>query len=304
MFFRILATTAICALAQVSPADPFAGEYKSPEAQLTLRRAADGGYTGTIVYQGASMPLSARAAGQSLLKGQFQTQGQSFPFDLRKEGTAVLFTTDGETYRLEPLVKTGGTQGLTGAWRNDKGIMRFNADGSGVALGEAFRYQINGDTVTLVSPQTNVSLQFEVRGDTLILKSPTGQMMLSRVVESASAPGRVQQDLTGKYCYVSNVYANNGGARSSNQCFTLYADGRYEYYGETDSYNPNGGATSQSSDRGTWTATETTITSKSVSGRVTTYQLEKRNHPKTNDPMIVLDGQAFVTAYQKAPWRY
>lgn len=304
MFFRILTAAAICAFAQPI-ADPFTGEYKSPEAQLTLRRAADGGYTGTIVYQGASMPLSARAAGQSILKGQFQTQGQSFPFELRREGSAVLFTTDGETYRLEPVAKAGGgVGGLTGAWRNDKGIMRFNADGSGIALGEAFRYQVNGDTVTLVSPQTNVSLQFEVSGDTLTLKSPTGQLMLTRVVESGAPAGRMQQDLTGKYCYVSNVYANNGGARSSNQCFTLYADGRYEYYGETDSYNPNGGATSQSSDRGTWSATETTITAKSVSGRVTTYQLEKRNHPKTNDPMIVLDGQAFVTAYQKAPWRY
>jgi hypothetical protein len=304
MFFRILAAAAICAFAQISPTDPFAGDYKSPEAQLTLRRGGDGGYTGTIVYQGASMPLSARAAGQSLLKGQFQTQGQSFPFELRREGSAVLFTTDGETYRLEPVAKAAGSSGLTGSWRNDKGIMRFNADGSGIALGEAFRYQTNGDTVTLISPQTNVSLQFEVSGDTLTLKSPTGQLLLTRVVESGAQAGRVQQDLTGKYCYVSNVYANNGGARSSNQCFTLYADGRYEYYGETDSYNPNGGATSQSSDRGTWSATETTITAKSVSGRVTTYQLEKRNHPKTNDPMIVLDGQAFVTAYQKAPWRY
>ncbi|HZV69137.1 MAG TPA: hypothetical protein VFG10_06315 [Saprospiraceae bacterium] len=32
--------------------------------------------------------------------------------------------------------------------------------------------------------------------------------------------------------------------------------------------------------------------------------LEQRNHPKNvNDPMIVLDGRAFVTAYNKPPWR-
>ena len=36
---------------------------------------------------------------------------------------------------------------------------------------------------------------------------------------------------------------------------------------------------------------------------VTTYVLEKRNHPKNNEPMLVLDGQAFVTFYQKPPWR-
>ena len=70
-----------------------------------------------------------------------------------------------------------------------------------------------------------------------------------------------------------------------------------------DSYNPYGGASSESHDQGTWTATETSLTTRSVSGRVTVYRLEKRNHPKNvRDPMIVLNGETFVTAYAKAPW--
>jgi len=32
------------------------------------------------------------------------------------------------------------------------------------------------------------------------------------------------------------------------------------------------------------------------------YSFEKRNHPKTNEPMIVIDGDIYVTYYQKAPW--
>ena len=93
------------------------------------------------------------------------------------------------------------------------------------------------------------------------------------------------------------------GARQSNRCLTLNANGSYRYEGMTDSYNPYGGATSQSADSGTWTATETTLTARSVSGKVVTYQLEKRNHPKNvRDPMIVLDGQAFVTTTNRAPW--
>jgi hypothetical protein len=32
------------------------------------------------------------------------------------------------------------------------------------------------------------------------------------------------------------------------------------------------------------------------------YVLEKRNHPKNNDPMIVLDGEPYVTYYQKPRW--
>jgi len=55
-------------------------------------------------------------------------------------------------------------------------------------------------------------------------------------------------------------------------------------------------------DSGTWTAIETTITTVSRSGKTTVYSLEKRNHPKNRDPMIVLDGQTFVTFYDKPPW--
>ncbi|CAN5568206.1 hypothetical protein BH18ACI3_BH18ACI3_19430 [soil metagenome] len=32
------------------------------------------------------------------------------------------------------------------------------------------------------------------------------------------------------------------------------------------------------------------------------HPIEFRNHPKTGDPMIVVDGDAYVTAYQKRPW--
>jgi len=92
------------------------------------------------------------------------------------------------------------------------------------------------------------------------------------------------------------------GASMSNRCFTLNANGTYQYYGESDSYNPNGGVTSQSSDSGTWTATETALTTHSSAKGTQVFTLEKRNHPKNNDPMLVVNGQPFVTYYQKAPW--
>ena len=95
----------------------------------------------------------------------------------------------------------------------------------------------------------------------------------------------------------------NLGASQSSRCITLNGNGTYTYAGQSDSYNPYGGATSQSADSGTWTATDTTLTAHSRSGKTTTYGLEKRNHPKNvRDPMIVLDGQTFVTAYNKVPW--
>ena len=108
---------------------------------------------------------------------------------------------------------------------------------------------------------------------------------MSRVREE-TGPGSVHPELVGKWCWVSVVNAQQG-ARTSSQCVVLNQNGSYTYAGETDSYNPNGGATSQSGDSGTWTATETTLTATSRTGKTTVYTLEKRNHPKNRDPMIV-----------------
>src|SRR5262249_8640272 len=141
---------------------------------------------------------------------------------------------------------------------------------------------------------------FELRGDTLTLMGTGGQLVMNRVRQEAG-PGRIRPEMAGKWCWVSVVNAQQG-ARSSSQCFVLNADGTYQYSGESDSYNPYGGATSQSADSGTWTATETTLTANSTRRGPTVYELEKRNHPKTGDPMLILNGQAFVTYFQHAPW--
>lgn len=45
------------------------------------------------------------------------------------------------------------------------------------------------------------------------------------------------------------------------------------------------------------------LTAHSRSGKVASYALEKRNHPKNKrDPMICLDGQCYVTFYNKPAW--
>ena len=89
----------------------------------------------------------------------------------------------------------------------------------------------------------------------------------------------------------------------SDECFTLYPNGTYEYARETSSSNPLGGSASQAADSGTWSATETTITAHSRSQGTNVYPLEKRNHPKTGDPMLCLDGRCFVTYTQRPAWR-
>jgi len=88
----------------------------------------------------------------------------------------------------------------------------------------------------------------------------------------------------------------------SNSCFTLYQNGTYEYYSETSSSGPIASSASQESDSGTWSVTGSTLTAHSRARGTLTFSLEKRNHPKTGDPMILLDGDAFVTYSPRSPW--
>ncbi|MGB3080094.1 MAG: hypothetical protein WBB31_13500 [Saprospiraceae bacterium] len=80
----------------------------------------------------------------------------------------------------------------------------------------------------------------------------------------------------------------------------LNEDGTGEFDGET----LTGGTSSQADDQGTWYVQGDRLYVHSRTIGDASYKLEKRNHPKNvNDPMIVLDGRTFVTAYNKPPWR-
>jgi len=119
--------------------------------------------------------------------------------------------------------------------------------------------------------------------------------------------GNRQLDMTivGKWCYV-NVTSTNTGGTSSDACITIHENGTYEYYAErsmsanTDTFSS--GTASQSSDSGTWWVQGNRIFYESQTQGQGSYQLVKQNHPKTGDPMIVLDGTSYVTYFQKSPW--
>ena len=164
---------------------------------------------------------------------------------------------------------------------------------------------MRGSVITLSGSDGSLDIPFRLSGDTLSVEAEGRTIVYKRLAEGeeprAAAAGANPQELTGKWCYMANVNTGSGG-RISNRCFTLYANGTYEYYGETSSSGPVASSASQESDSGTWTATATTITAHSRSGATNTYRLEKRNHPKTGDPMLVLDGDAYVTYAQRPPW--
>ena len=104
----------------------------------------------------------------------------------------------------------------------------------------------------------------------------------------------------------NNVNTTNSGGSTSSRCIVLNANGTYEYASERSmDTNTNAfyaGTSSQGSDRGTWYVQGNRIYYNSQTTGKGSYQLQKVNHPKNRDPMIVLDGESYVTFYQKPSW--
>jgi hypothetical protein len=94
----------------------------------------------------------------------------------------------------------------------------------------------------------------------------------------------------------------------SGRCITLRADGTYVYVEEgsrsVQTEEMAGGTASQGTDSGTWYVEGNRLYYQSATEGSGSYRLERRNHPvNTNDPMIVLDEEPFVTTVRRAPWK-
>jgi hypothetical protein len=137
--------------------------------------------------------------------------------------------------------------------------------------------------------------------DALARRDADVQALLGSLRKAADN-GAASAVLAGRWNYLAQVNLNNGG-RQTNSWIQLNADGTYEFFWEVSSSGPNGLAGTLNRHRGTWSATDTALTLKATSGKVFTYRLEKRNHPRNRqDPMILLDGRAYVTATRRNPW--
>ncbi|MBX3294806.1 MAG: hypothetical protein KF762_03760 [Acidobacteria bacterium] len=214
---------------------------------------------------------------------------------------------------------------IIGYWISNEAVVEIRPKGQISINGERYEWAILGKTLIVSQGEDAADFPFELKGDTLTVWVEGRKVTYSRTDKEGAdealallarrggggggnrgdsgsgGGGGNPQDLVGKWCYSANVQAQGGG-RQSDICFTLHPDGTYEYYGEASSSNIYGGSNSQSRDAGRWSATATTLTARSNSGQTKTYTLERRNHPRTGDPMLIVDGDAFVTYYQKRPW--
>jgi len=203
---------------------------------------------------------------------------------------------------------------IVGLWSNYGETIEFKQDGQVVYQGQRYPYQVSGNYINVSTAQGVLMMAYAVNGSQLNL-TVNGQSLLyekgkaivsnSPQRQSTTTGRGIDASMAGKWCFV-NVTTTNSGGVSSDECITLNADGTYQYYSErsmsanTSSFSS--GTSSQNSDTGTWWVEGSKVFYQSQTLGQGSYILEKRNHPKTGDPMIVIDGRAYVTFYNKAPW--
>jgi len=191
-------------------------------------------------------------------------------------------------------------------------VVVFEGNGSGKVNGKPMQWQTLGQLLFVqVQGEPAESYSFAVKGEKLSVSGANLNVTFSKgtaaAAKAASTPPKASpagggQELVGKWCKVSTFTANSGGS-SRSTCFELKADGSYTYRHEGSMSAPAGSMASQSFDAGRWKVSGSQLVAQSQRGTVNTYALEKRNHPKNKrDPMICLDGECYVTFYNKPPW--
>jgi hypothetical protein len=240
-------------------------------------------------------------------------------------GSAPSSTTLGAPATVAATTSTVQQQALTpeqailGTWTGNNESMEFRADGKCVCNGETITYQISKGNLVLNTQQGTEMMSYVINGNQLRTTLNGAQFVYTRVEPvrqggagrqgprgaPSSASRSIPADLVGKWCWI-NVNSNSSFA--SGNCIMLNSDGSYKYNSETsqtvNTQPITAGTAVQAGDQGRWWVEGDRIFYSSVTQGQGSYKLEKRNHPRnSDDPMIVLDGQSYMTATLRQAWK-
>lgn len=219
--------------------------------------------------------------------------------------------------------KSSKAEKLIGKWTTEGADIEFKTNGKGIYNGNPFTYTINGNTLTSTDNTGTNTFFFMFLGESLSMSGAGINVVLTKghkgykaetsnnstenkIIDNNYASGGIDQSILGKWCWVK-ASGNMQASSSSNKCINISGNGTYTYAaeGSISGYGGGyyGGSSSQSADSGTWKVVGNKIHVNSRSQGFQILSFEKRNHPKNGDPMIVIDGDTYVTYNQRPAWR-
>jgi hypothetical protein len=306
-----------------------AGNWSNNQFGFAMILQLDNNGSGTfdgekITYTNTATTLSVKQDGEmtvykyALQNGKLTLSGGDLdtPITFSKGGGTSNAPTQANTSPTSQKSSNATNSNLLGTWSVNGETVVFNADKTGSYNGNRFNYIINGNTLTTSDNTGTTVFNYSVNGNNLTLIGGGVNVIMQRGAAntntsqsntySKNTGGGIDQSIVGKWCWV-NASSTYTSSSSSSKCIVLNENGSYEYYaeGSISGYGGGGygGSASQSADRGTWKLEGNRIHVQSQAQGYKVYSFEKRNHPKNGDPMIVIDGDTYVTFYQKAPWR-
>lgn len=202
---------------------------------------------------------------------------------------------------------------ITGTWNNDEvGTLTFNANGNGTFAGSSFTFTNTSNKIFASSEDGDFIYNYKITNGQLIISggifdAPVTFSKTKTSSSGTSSPksGSIDKSIVGTWCW-TNASSTYTSSSSNTRCIVINANGTYQYTYEGSISGSGGGyyggSSSQNADHGTWKLNGNTISVVSASEGAQTLSFQKKNHPKTGDPMIVIDGDAYVTYYQKNPW--
>ena len=212
---------------------------------------------------------------------------------------------------------------LIGKWTTEGADIEFKPNGKGIYNGNPFTYTVKGNSLTSTDNTGTNTFSFMFLGESLSMSGAGINVVLTRghkgyKAETANnstanttagnnnAGGGIDQSIVGKWCWIK-ASGNTQASSSSSKCINISGNGTYTYSaeGSISGYGGGyyGGSSSQSADSGTWKVVGNKIHVNSRSQGFQILSFEKRNHPKNGDPMIVIDGDTYVTYNQRPSWR-
>lgn len=243
---------------------------------------------------------------------------------------SMIFTRENTNQAIQPGIKQNTASGnLIGTWQNQGETVVFTGNTMTIN-GVQYNYSNNGNQISIQTVNGPQAISYSINGNSLTMlingvtyifhKSESGTQNTGynsyqpqqQARQYGNLPGTIDRSIVGKWYYYSsssNYYSS--GSSSSERILEIKQDGTYKYYYEGgvsatnyDQYGNevmHGQSGREDSDSGTWRLQGNTLHVNSNTEGYQTYTLQKQNN-QNNEPMIVIDGDPYVTYYKKPPW--